>query len=218
MPDLYNVQRKKSQTELARAPWGQMKNNTLKQNKKGSLEIGVTKMTDKQIAITIIPMVSGTLSILASTTIIIKVLQSRTKLSTPYNRLLIGLCVFDIIASVCQAFSTLPVPKDQPGYQVALGNDTTCKVQGTLAVFSTVSTPLYNLALCGYFLCVIKYNMTDKRFERLWEPYLHALPILYRIGIIHIHWPQGISIHPTSCAGSALHPRIHLSPTTPLLE
>ena len=63
-------------------------------------------MSEQQIATTIIPMVTGTLSIIASTTIIAKVLQSRTKFSTPYNRLLIGLCVFDIIVSACHAVST----------------------------------------------------------------------------------------------------------------
>ena len=78
--------------------------------------------------------------------------------------------------------TTLPVPKDRPGYWLALGNDTTCRIQGALMVFSFISTPLYNLALCIYFLCVIRYNMTDERFGQLWEPYLHALPILYAIG------------------------------------
>ena len=140
-------------------------------------------MTDpQQIAITLIPMVTGTLSIIASTTIIAKVLQSRTKLSTPYNRLLMGLCVFDILVSTCHALSTLPVPKDRPGYWLALGNDTTCKAQGTLMVFSIIGAPVYNLAFCIYFLCVIKYNMTDERFQGLWEPYLHAFPILYGVG------------------------------------
>ena len=61
----------------------------------------MTTSTAGKIAIAIIPMVTGTLSISASSTIIAKVLQSQSKLTTPYNRLLIGLCVFDIKVSSC---------------------------------------------------------------------------------------------------------------------
>ena len=129
-------------------------------------------------ALTFIPMVTGTLSIVASSIAITKVLQSETKLSNPYNRLLIGMCAFDIMGSSCHASSTLPIPKDT-GWFWAFGNDTTCQIQGYILLLSIVSTPFYNLALCIYFLCVIKYSMTDQRFRELLEPYLHGFPILY---------------------------------------
>ena len=139
-------------------------------------------MSTGQIAITIIPMVTGTLSIAASSTIIVKVLQSQSKLTTPYNRLLIGLCAFDIILSICHVSSTLPVTRGTPGYWGTIGNATTCQIQGFMFLFSIVSTPFYNLALCIYFLCVIKFSMTDERFRRILEPYLHGIPILYGLG------------------------------------
>ena len=133
----------------------------------------------EQIVITIIPMVTGTLSIVASSTIISKVLKSQSRLTTPYNRLLVGLCTFDIIASICHAFSTLPIPRGSPDHWLALGDKATCSIQGTLMVFAQVGTPFYNVGLCIYFLCVVKYNMTDERFRKLWEAFLHAFPILY---------------------------------------
>ena len=136
----------------------------------------------EEIAITIIPMVTGTLSIVASSTIIYKVMQSQSRLSTPYNRLLFGMCAFDITTSTCYAFSTLPIPRDSPRHWLAIGNDTTCKIQGTLLVFSVLGGPLYNLALCVFFLCVIKYNMTDDKFRGGLEPYLHAVPTFYGLG------------------------------------
>lgn len=138
-------------------------------------------MTGKagQIAIAVTPMVTGTISIIASSTVIKKVLNSESKLKNPYNRLLLGLCVFDIITSFCQATSTLPSPSDMPDRWGAIGNDATCKMQGFLMLLSIVSTPMYNLALCIYFLCVINYCMTDVRFGHKVEPYLHGLPILY---------------------------------------
>ena len=138
-------------------------------------------MTGKagQIAIAVTPMVTGTLSILASSTVIKKVLKSESRMKNPYNRLLVGLCVFDIIASSTHVASTLPSPRDMAGRWGAIGNDTTCEIQGFLMLLSIVSTPLYNLALCIYFLCVINYCMTDQRFGCSVEPYLHALPILY---------------------------------------
>ena len=138
-------------------------------------------MSHKQIAMIVLPMVSGTLSIAASSTIVIKVLKSRSRFSTPYNRLLIGLCLYDIIISTCQGLSTVPVPRGSRGYWLALGNETTCKIQGTVTMLSVVSTPLYNLALCFYFLCVVKFNMTDEKFRNVWEPFLHGFNILYGI-------------------------------------
>lgn len=138
--------------------------------------------TAGQIAITIVPMVTGTLSIAASSTIISKVLQSQLKLSTPYNRLLISLCVFDIIASSCHVASTLPSPRGTVDLWGAIGNETTCQIQGFLFLFSLVSTPFCNLALCIYFLCVIRYSMTDVKFRDTLEPYLLGFPILYGLG------------------------------------
>ena len=129
-------------------------------------------------ALTFIPMVTGTISIVASSIAIIKILQSESKLSNPYNRLFIGMCIFDIMSSSCHASSSLPIPKNGKWYW-AFGNDTTCQIQGYILLLSIVSTPFYNLALCIYFLCVIKYSMTDQRFRELFEPYLHGFPILY---------------------------------------
>mmetsp|Transcript_19519 Transcript_19519/g.29368 ORF Transcript_19519/g.29368 Transcript_19519/m.29368 type:complete len:528 (-) Transcript_19519:113-1696(-) len=135
-----------------------------------------------QIAIFATPILPGTLSFMASTTIICKILNSKTKLKSPYSRLIFGLSLYDVISSSCNIASTMPIPKEYGDLVFgAIGNSFTCKVQGTLFAFSVVCTTFYNAALCIYYFSVIKYTMKDRRFSRLIEPYLHLIPLFFSI-------------------------------------
>eukprot|EP00546_Thalassionema_frauenfeldii_P007062 CAMPEP_0178924676 /NCGR_PEP_ID=MMETSP0786-20121207/17460_1 /TAXON_ID=186022 /ORGANISM="Thalassionema frauenfeldii, Strain CCMP 1798" /LENGTH=489 /DNA_ID=CAMNT_0020599415 /DNA_START=101 /DNA_END=1568 /DNA_ORIENTATION=- len=100
-----------------------------------------------QIAIFATPILPGTLSFMASTTIICKILNSKTKLKSPYSRLIFGLSLYDVISSSCNIASTMPIPKEYGDLVFgAIGNSFTCKVQGTLFAFSVVCTTFYNAA------------------------------------------------------------------------
>ena len=131
------------------------------------------------IALFLAQSTAGFLSFTASSIILYKILQSRTKLNSPYSRLIFGLSANDAICSLVHLFASLPVPKDTPNVWGAVGNDTTCAIQGFLYMMSGVSTPFYNLSLCIYFLCVIKYSMSDEKFSKWIEPPLHAIPLLH---------------------------------------
>ena len=76
--------------------------------------------------------VSGTVSTIASLIILNIIRMSPQKLSTTYHRFMALMCVFDIMASVCMALTTLPMPSDDvlrfDGPMI--GNKTTCQIQG----------------------------------------------------------------------------------------
>lgn len=80
-------------------------------------------------AIVIIPAVTGTLSAVASGSLIVMVLRSQTGLKVPLRRIFFGLCIYDIIYSLANALSSLPIPKEDAWIWGATGNVQSCLFQ-----------------------------------------------------------------------------------------
>lgn len=129
-------------------------------------------------------MVMGTLSIIASSLIIYKIfLRYRAQRNgstvikvTAYHRLMLGISLLDVFHSIWHAASTLPVPPSS-GAILAHGTVRTCAIQGFWAEFS-VMAPLYCASLSTYFLLKVRYNVADVVFSRIYEKWLHAVPIV----------------------------------------
>ncbi len=62
-----------------------------------------------------------------------------------------------------------------------VGNDTTCKIQGYMFVSGMQSIPMYTTFLCLYFVCKLKYRMTDEAFKKRFEYKGHAIINLLNI-------------------------------------
>ena len=110
-------------------------------------------------------------------------MTSNVKLNSPYCRILFGLSLSDMLVSFAQTTSTFVAPSDS-GTWGAMGNQATCTFQGIIGLLGTVSTPFYNLVLCIYYLCVVRYSMSDECFGRKVERHLHLFIILYSISIV----------------------------------
>jgi hypothetical protein len=41
---------------------------------------------------------------------------------------------------------------------------------------------MYSFSLNLYYLCIIKYNMREKRFQRKIEPFIHIIPAVWSVG------------------------------------
>ena len=135
-------------------------------------------LTESQLrVISILPMFTGTLSLFGSATVIYIISRSHAGLKTTYHRLVFGMASTDILQSLCQAFSTLPVPKGTIGIMYAMGTDTTCNIQGFIQVFSCISTLTYLCGLTGYFLLAIKFEVSDEMIEKWYEPIIHFYTI-----------------------------------------
>lgn len=90
-----------------------------------------------------------------------------------------GLGFSDIFQSLSLALSSLPVPKGTPYILYAIGNQATCDFQGYIHVFGAVSLPLYFCSLAGYYLLSIKFGKSDIFIAKYYEPFAHAIPLLY---------------------------------------
>ena len=134
--------------------------------------------------IAVIPMITGTLSIIGSSLIIYMSLRSLrknsrlTKSSKMYYRLLLGMSAMDILQSTAQAFSSLPMPKETKNVYGAIGNETTCVVQAFIGVLGC-AVPMYNGSLAIYYLLTVRFNVKDEILRRKVEPFLHFFSLCY---------------------------------------
>ena len=103
------------------------------------------------------------------------ILMSTGKLKTPLRRLIFGVSVSDAISSISNVFQPLMLPDGVMSY----GNQGTCEAVAFSFHFGTFASPLYTLALCIYYLQVIRYNTSDRDFAKRIEPWLHFLAIAF---------------------------------------
>lgn len=121
---------------------------------------------------------TGSISLIASTCIILHILRSHHGLTTTYHRLVFGMCVSDILSSFFGwVLNTTMVPKEMnyiiPGAQ---GNVTTCTIQGFLFSLGMQCAVFYNCAICLYYLAIIKYNKSDEFILKKLEKWFHLVP------------------------------------------
>jgi hypothetical protein len=98
------------------------------------------------LSIIITPMVTGSISTVASATIIVSIFRSNVKLSTIYRRFIFAISVFDVLQSISQGLSTIPMPADDV-YWGSSGNAVTCGLQGFTTVLGVNGVSWYNLSL-----------------------------------------------------------------------
>lgn len=178
----------------------------------------------QQIAVAILPKFTAALSIFGSSVVCIlgyrnlrrsnlshagRVDASRNKKST-YHRLLIGLSVCDLMASVAWFFTTWPIPRGTPNVFGASGNPYTCSAQAFFAQFS-VSAVMYNCALAFYYYLMIVREWTASDILKV-EPWLHLHAFIWGIGTAvaslfltlfnEVGWDCWISAYPLGCKES----------------
>ena len=141
----------------------------------------------------IITEITGTMSAISSALIILVIFRSSIGLSTIYHRLLFGMSIADIMASIAMALTSLPMPKDMIYTQFALsprGNTGTCVAPGFFFFVGSNLAFGYNAAHCLYYLCKIRYKMKEANIRKCMEPTMHILVLVAAVpnGIIFWIW------------------------------
>jgi hypothetical protein len=133
----------------------------------------------------IVQRLACSISAISDILIICIIFVSPTKLSSVYHRIILGMCITDIIMVVSFAFTTLPMPSagdywtDSYNIQgTRMGNTLTCTAQGFFIAFGTVSScAYYFLSLNLYYLCSIGFKMRIETMIKYIEPMIHSIPI-----------------------------------------
>jgi len=151
------------------------------------------------IVLTWIPRLTGTLSILGSLSIMYMILSdSERKLAKPNHRLMLSLCIFDVIQSIAYATTTLALPTETNVYG-AMGTDNTCRAQGFFILIG-LSVPMFNASLNIFYLLTICYRVNQQQFAATVEPFLHIfssiIPLI--IAIISVS-SDSIGPGPNAC-------------------
>ena len=100
----------------------------------------------------------------------------RATLSKIQNRLILPMSILDMVQSIALGFSTMPIPKGSLCTYGSIGNKTTCTIQG-FAIQLGFCVPCYNAMLSIYYLCTIKYKMSEDELAK-YEPFMHTIAIL----------------------------------------
>ena len=121
---------------------------------------------------------SGTISILSSLLILYMIFyggrQQRTKV---HNRLLMVISLVDILYSLALMAGPSAIPKDTPCVRGAMGNQTTCTLQGYIVILGISIPSAYTATLCLYYVAVIRYNAHERTLKK-WEPWMHFVSLL----------------------------------------
>ena len=130
----------------------------------------------QQIALSVIPHVTGTLSVIGSTYVVQHVLKSRERRGKTYHRLLLGMCLGDIINTTFGTFlSTWPIPSENTLVWGSAGTQRSCEFQGFF-VQTAISIPAYNAFLSIYYMLVIAYDWKEAKIRQV-EPFMHGIAI-----------------------------------------
>jgi len=128
----------------------------------------------------IIPMVTGSISFLSSMIIISIILRSKSGIKTTYHRIILCMSSADCLTSLAIALTTIPMPKDviYPFDMPSSGNIATCEAQGLVFIMGTGLALYMNGILNIYYLCTLRYNMTEKTFRCYLEIPLYIVSLV----------------------------------------
>ena len=129
----------------------------------------------------VLAVVTSSVSFVASSTIATMILVSPKKLTTPYRRLIFGLSVSDIVQSLALLTGPFSSPKGSILASWAIGNITTCNLNGFMATNAFSFVPMYTTSLSVYYACKLTKGMSDDTFAKRIEPFLHIGPIIYNL-------------------------------------
>jgi hypothetical protein len=146
----------------------------------------------QQVAITLVPAFSGTLSILGCSCIIWMLMQNNgKKLKSVKYRFLLVLCSSDIVYSLWLVPFALPIPKGTFGVWGAMGNYASCNAQGFFLQFGNIGT-FYNTALSLYFYKSLCYSMNDEQIAKRYEKWIHIVSVVWWLGTAIAAWQQDL--------------------------
>ncbi len=104
--------------------------------------------------------------------------------STPYRRIILGLSISDIFQSLGFLGGPLAIPISRESKTVE-NEALSCQVNGLILQVATTAVLMHTVFLCVYYLCRLKYRMSDEKFK-------HKIERRFRALILTISFVAGI--------------------------
>jgi len=129
-----------------------------------------------QEALAILPKCTAFLSLIGSIFIIQDVIRQKTR--SVSHRIMLGLSLFDCVASFVNILSTWPTPANlSESVFLASGTTLTCTVQGFFNELGNITAPIYTASLSLRYLLSVAYEWKERDFKK-YELVFHAVPII----------------------------------------
>lgn len=146
---------------------------------------------EQDVALILLQIFSATLSLIGSSIIVFKIVRSlyRSKSSTPYDRIILGLSSCDILASFTYILAPFLLPRATSKRVWAFGNETTCSWLGFLTQLACYWAIWYNCILSFYYLLTVRFQVKRKAFVQKYEMWMHLsgaifFPLTAAIGLM----------------------------------
>ena len=124
--------------------------------------------------------------------------RSQQRFSSIYHRIITFISSFDFLTCVSSALTTIPMPRSGDGggnlgvyypYDSIVGGGygtiQTCEAQAFIFVFTFYGSGLYFCGLSVFYVCIIRFQMSDSTMRKCVEPMIHAfgcvLPLLMSV-------------------------------------
>ena len=143
---------------------------------------------------------TGCISAVSSILVILIIARSSQRFSTVYHRLMFGISVYDLIASIAMALTTLPMPADMIYRQFEgshLGTNESCEAQASSLLVASMGTFAYTIAICSYYMTTARKMLHEEdtdvytRTSRWFEPTIHFACITVPVVTTFTHFLSG---------------------------
>ena len=109
-----------------------------------------TLTSTQRASLALIPKITSLLSILSAVWLLVEILTQSAKRQQTYHRLVAAWSLYQLLTSGFLFLSTWPIPNDHGDiYHGALGNETTCRIQGFFWQLELDEYPVYSLVAVG---------------------------------------------------------------------
>ncbi|GFH52378.1 hypothetical protein CTEN210_08854 [Chaetoceros tenuissimus] len=122
---------------------------------------------------------SGSVSFLSSSTLAYMIKTKKNGLHTPYRRLIFAVSAADILQSICFTLGPFLNVSTVPQAFWAVGNTSTCRLDGFLLGLGSTAAPLYTCSLCIYYYCKLQKKMTNEKIAYKVERWLHFVILTF---------------------------------------
>lgn len=148
---------------------------------------------DEEIVLSVLQVISAVLSMIGSSAIVFKTLRqlqkSRSRSTTPYERIMLGLSSCDILASITYAMGPFLLPKETSQRVWAKGSDLSCSWIGFLTQLTCLWAVWYNALLSFYFLLTVRFQVKPDELQRKFEVWMHLsgavfFPVTAILGLV----------------------------------
>jgi len=145
------------------------------------------ELSDEQVKVLIVLTIcSASLSVMGSTAIVFKILRDwiLNRCTTPYDRIVLGLSTFDILASISFTIDRFLQPSETSPSPWSFGNPATCQISGFITQLVVPWATWYNCILSYYFHFTVLSQVRLNNFVREYEPWMHLSGIYFLITAI----------------------------------